>query len=432
MTAHDVTEARPGLTRRAALKAAAAAGATLAMPAITSAAGDDTIRIGFISPVTGPLGLFGETDSYTLEKIRKHFANGLEIGGKTYQVKVFDRDAQSDPNKASELAGDLILNEKIHLMIPASTTDIINSAADQCELNGVPAISAGAPWQAVVMPRGGDKKPFDWTYHFFWGLEDVLATYVGLWQTIETNRKVGMLFPRNADGETWGNDSYGLPPAVRKAGFETVVPNMFQPRTNDFSAQIEKYKAENCDIVGGITYVSDLKTFITQASQQGFHPKVVTVAAALLFPSGIEAMGKLGEGMSSEVWWTPAFPFKSSLTGETSRDIADAWESSQKKQWTQPLGYSHALWEVAIDTLKRAKDPTDHASIRDALKATDLATLVGPIKFTGQPHPNVSKTPVLGGQWVKGEKWPFDLKIVDNTASKIIQPEAKLKPIAWT
>ena len=432
MTAYDTTETCPGLTRRAALKAAAAAGATLAMPAIASAASDDTIRIGFISPVTGPLGLFGETDSYTLEKIRKHFANGLEIGGKTYQVKVFDRDAQSDPNKASELAGDLILNEKIHLMIPASTTDIINSAADQCELNGVPAISSGAPWQAVVMPRGGDKKPFEWTYHFFWGLEDVLATYVGLWQTIETNRKVGMLFPRNADGETWGNDSYGLPPAVRKAGFETVVPSMFQPRTNDFSAQIEKYKAENCDIVGGITYVSDLKTFITQASQQGFHPKVVTVAAALLFPSGIEAMGKLGEGMSSEVWWTPAFPFKSSLTGETSRDIADAWESSQKKQWTQPLGYSHALWEVAIDTLKRAKDPTDHASIRDALKATDLATLVGPIKFTGQPHPNVSKTPVLGGQWVKGEKWPFDLKIVDNTASKIIQPEAKLKPIAWT
>ena len=239
MTAYDTTETRPGLTRRAALKAAAAAGATLAMPAIASAASDDTIRIGFISPVTGPLGLFGETDSYTLEKIRKHFANGLEIGGKTYQVKVFDRDAQSDPNKASELAGDLILNEKIHLMIPASTTDIINSAADQCELNGVPAISSGAPWQAVVMPRGGDKKPFEWTYHFFWGLEDVLATYVGLWQTIETNEGRDAL-PRNADGETWGNDSYGLAPAVRKAGFETVVPSMFQPRTNDFSAQIDE------------------------------------------------------------------------------------------------------------------------------------------------------------------------------------------------
>ena len=432
MNARITSQGGPVITRRAALRAAAVASATVAMPGIIRAAGDETIKIGFISPVTGPLGLFGETDAYTLAQMRKRFANGLEVGGKTYQVKVFDRDAQSDPNKASELAGDLILNENVDLMIPASTTDIINPTADQCELNGVPAISSGAPWQAVVMPRGGDKKPFEWTYHFFWGLEDVLATYVGLWQTVETNKKVGMLFPRNADGETWGNETYGLPPAVRKAGFQTVIPSMFQPRTNDFSAQIAQYKGENCDIVGGITYVSDLKTFVTQASQQGFRPKVVTVAAALLFPSGIEAMGKLGEGMSSEVWWTPAFPFKSSLTGETSCDIADAWENSQKKQWTQPLGYSHALWEVAVDTLKRSKNPLDRASIRDAIKTIDLATLVGPIKFDGKPHPNVCKTPVLGGQWVKGEKWPFDLLIVDNAASKIIPPQARLKLISWT
>ncbi len=101
-----------------------------------------------------------------------------------------------------------------------------------------------------------------------------------------------MLFPRNADGETWGNNDYGLPPAVKKAGFKTIVPSMFQPRTNDFSAQISEYKSGGCDIVGGITYVSDLKTFITQCSQQKFNPKVVTVAAALLFPSGVEAMGR--------------------------------------------------------------------------------------------------------------------------------------------
>ena len=80
----------------------------------------------------------------------------------------------------------------------------------------------------------------------------------------------------------------------------------------------------------------------------------MTVAAALLFPSGVQAMGPLGDGMSSEVWWTPAFPFKSSLTGEVSRDVADEWESETGKQWTQPLGYTHAIWEVALDILKRS------------------------------------------------------------------------------
>lgn len=90
--------------------------------------------------------------------------------------------------------------------------------------------------------------------------------------------------------------------------------------------------------------------------------------------------------MSTEVWWTPAFTFKSSLTGQDSADIAGEWESSQNKQWVQPLGYAHALWEVVIDTLKRAEDPRDRAAIRDAAKATNLNTLVGPIKFGDGPH----------------------------------------------
>ncbi len=90
-----------------------------------------------------------------------------------------------------------------------------------------------------------------------------------------------MLFPQNIDGETWGNDEYGLPVPTKAAGYEVVVPGYFQPRTNDFSAQIAEFKAGNCEIIGGITYPDDLKTFVTQCNQQGFKPKAVTVAAAL-------------------------------------------------------------------------------------------------------------------------------------------------------
>jgi branched-chain amino acid transport system substrate-binding protein len=423
---------KSSISRRTALKSMGAATATLAMPNILRADTTDTIKIGFVSPMTGPLAPFGEADSYTLDKMRALLAGGIENKGKKYNIEIIPHDAQSNPNKAAEIAGNLILNDEVHLIIPASTTDINNPVADQAELYGCPSISTAAPWQAFVMPRGGAEKPFEWNYHFFWGLEDALATFVGLWKSVETNKKVGMLFPRNADGETWGNNDYGLPPTVQKEGFTTVIPSMFQPRTNDFSAQIAEYKAQECDIVGGITYPSDLKTFITQCSQQNYKPKVVTVAAALLFPSGIAAMGPLGEGMSTEVWWTPAFTFKSSLTGQNSADIAGEWESSQNKQWIQPLGYAHALWEVVIDTLKRAEDPRDRAAIRDAAKATDLNTLVGPIKFGDGPHPNICKTPIFGGQWVKGAKYPYDLKIVDNAVSKLIAPEQKLSLLNWS
>jgi branched-chain amino acid transport system substrate-binding protein len=85
------------------------------------------------------------------------------------------------------------------------------------------------------------------------------------------------------------------------------------------------------------------------------------------------------------------------------------------------------LLEVAADTLKRAKG-ADNASIRDSLAATDLNTIVGPVKFGGQgPFKNVSKTPLVGGQWRKGTKYPFDLIVVSNTLAPQIPTQGKLE-----
>lgn len=419
-------------TRRGVLRGMGAglAASVLGAPAVLRAQTAGKIRMGYITPETGPLGLFGETDGYTVQKIREALGGKLQsANGDVYELEILERDSQSNPNKAAEIAGDLILNDEVHLLVPASTTDTILPAMEQAELYETPSISAGAPWQAVIMPRGGGE--FDWTYHFFWGLDEALNTFVGLWNGLETNRKVGMLFPQNIDGETWGNEEYGLPVPTRAAGYEVTIPGYFQPRTNDFSAQISTFKQAGCDIIGGITYPDDLKTFVTQCNQQGFKPKAVTVAAALLFPGSVEAMGPLGNGMTTEVWWTPAFPFKSSITGQTSREIADQWESEQNRQWTQPLGYSHSVLEVAIDVLKRSADPLDREANREALAATDLDTVVGHINFSGQPHKNVCTTPIFGGQWVKGEKWPYDLKIVDNSVNQLFEPQQKIVALNW-
>ncbi len=422
------------VTRRTALTALGAGAAMLAAPAILRAQSAGTIKVGWISPRTGSASLFGETDGYALHWIRGLLAKGLKADdGKTYEVEIFDRDSQSNPNLAAELAGDLIQSKKVDFMVPASTTDVDLPVAEQSELLGCPCISTVAPWQTVVMPRGGGKEPFKWTYHFFWGLEDIIGTYVGMWKSAHgvANRNVGLLLPQTTDGQVWGDPKIGMPPVMRAAGLEVVFPNKFQPGTNDFSAQISAFKAANCEILGGLMFPGDLRTCIFQCAQQNFKPKVVTIAAGLLFPSSVEAIGPLATDMSSEVWWTPSFPYKSSLTGETSAQIAATWEASTRKEWTQPLGYSEALWEVVVNTLKRSKNPLDRAANRDALKTIDLQTVVGRVKFGDGPTPNVCKTPILGGQWVKGEKHPFDLKIVETELFPIMKPEGELVPMPW-
>ena len=135
-----------------------------------------------------------------------------------------------------------------------------------------------------------------------------------------------------------------------------------------------------------------------------------TIGKALLFPSALEALGDIGYGLTTEVWWSPNHPFKSSLTGQTCQEIGDAFTAATGKQWTQPIMH-YAVFEVVADAIKRAANIDDKQSILDAIKATDLDTMCGNVNWqAGEPQnpvPNVSKTPLVGGQWVKGDEVPL-------------------------
>ena len=59
--------------------------------------------------------------------------------------------------------------------------------------------------------------------------------------------------------------------------------------------------------------------------------------------------------------------------------------------------------------------------VRDAVAASSLSTVVGPVKWGGPgPMKNVSKTPLVLGQWVKGTKNKVELVVVNNEAAKNI------------
>lgn len=419
--------------RRTVLKAAggAVAASAFGLPAVARAQAG-TIKIGFVSPATGPLAPFAEADKFVLDALRAQFDKGIEIGGKTYKVEVLVKDSQSNPNRAAEVASDLIRKDKVNLMLVSSTPETTNPVSDQCELSRVPCISTVAPWQPWFFARGGKpERGFNWTYHFFWGLEDVIAVFTNMWAQVETNKSVGGLFPNDGDGNAWGDPKLGFPAPLKAKGYTLHDPGRYQNLTQDYSAQIAAYRANNVEILTGVPIPPDFTTFWNQALQKGFKPKVASIGKALLFPAAVEALGDSGTGLSTEVWWTPSHPFKSSLTGQATKELAEAFEAATGKQWTQPIGFSHALFEVAIDALKRAKDPTNAASLRDAVAATDLDTIVGKVKWGGEgPFKNVSKTPLVGGQWKKGKgKHKYDLVVVNNATAPAVPVGGSLDPI---
>lgn len=422
---------RDALNRRRFLQtlggAALIAGAA-GFPGLASAQAGRKIKIGFVTPKTGALAPFAEADSFVIEEMRRFFADGLTIGATKYPVEIIVKDSQSNPNRAAGVASDLIVKDKIDLMLVSSTPETTNPVADQCELNRKPCISTVAPWQPWFFTRGGKPdKGFEWTYHFFWGLEDIIAVFQSMWAGAGTNKVVGGLWPNDGDGNAWGDASLGFPPVLKKGGYTVVDPGRYQNLTADYSAQIAKYKEAKVEILTGVPIPPDFTTFWNQAAQKGFRPKVASVGKALLFPSSVEALGANGDGLSTEVWWTPNHPFKSSLTGQSARQLGDAYEAATKKQWTQPLGFAHALFEIAADVLKRTKDLDSPAAIRDAIAATKLDTMVGHVAWGSGPMKNVAKTPLVGGQWRKGGKFKYDLVVVDNSLAPAIPVQDKLK-----
>jgi branched-chain amino acid transport system substrate-binding protein len=415
------------INRRTLIKSGAAA---IAAPALLNAnsasAQAKVIKIGHVSPKTGPLAGFGEADEFILKQVRDVLGKGLQSGGRTYQVQIVSKDSQSSGSRAAEVASELILSDKIDFMVTSGTPDTTNPVSDQAEVNEVPCVATNCPWQPYFFGRKGDPaKGFNWTYLFFWGLEDVIAAFTALWDGTPSNKVVGGLFPNDADGNAWGDKERGLPPALAAAGYRLIDPGRYQQMNNDFSSQIAAFKAAGAEIVTGVMIPPDFATFWSQAAQQGFKPKVVTIGKALLFPSAVAALGPRGNNLTTEIWWSPNHPFKSGLTGQSCAQLADAYVAATRRPWSQPIGFQHAMFEVAIDVLKRAKAPEPKA-ILDSIIATNYNSIVGPVQWTGKPVKNVTKTPLVAGQWQrKGDR--FELVITANRPAPNIPVGGKLE-----
>ncbi|HKW60301.1 MAG TPA: ABC transporter substrate-binding protein [Candidatus Dormibacteraeota bacterium] len=403
----------------------------------SSSTSSGTIKIGYVSPITGPASGFGEPDAYVIGLAREAFKKGLSIGGNSYSVEIVSRDGQSTPSVGAQVANDLIANQKVDLMLATSTPETVNPVSDACEAAGVPCVSTVVPWEAWYLGRGakpGQPSPFKWTFHYCFGVAQFFLAYTHLWPQVATNKKVGVMYPNDADGNAIRG---ALAPLLKNAGYTIVDPGPYEDGTNDYTAQIQRFIREDCQIFNTFPIPPDFATFWRQAAQQGYtkHVKIGQIAKTGLFPSQVTALGAIGNGLASGVYWAPTWPYKSSLTGKTSKQLGDGYESSTQKQWNQQLGASMSMFDVAAAVLNASGNPKDKAKVRDAMKSLKVETPVGnldwsqPVTFAGTPVPNVVSTPIIGGQWKNSiSRWPIDFVICENSSDRNVPIASTLQP----
>ena len=391
-----------------------------------------TITIGFITPLTGALAGFASGDQFVLSKIRSTsaFKSGLKIGTKNYKINIVVQDSQSDPNRASTVARQLILQNKVDMILTTSTPETTNPVAAAAEKLGTPCLSTVVPWESWYAGLGGNPvKPtttFKYTTMFFFGLKEFQGCFAPMWNQIKTNKVVACQYPNDADGNAFRG---GFEPLISAAGYKVVDGGAYQDGTTDFSSMISTFKNKNCELFSNCPLPPDFNTFWKQASQQGFKPKLATVAKVLLFPADTQALGPLVNNIATDSWWGPYMPYRSALDGTSASSLAAAYESSTGNQWVQSIGSSYALFEVAKEAFGAVSDPHDKAEVANALHHVSYTGMCGKINFAAGPAPGVGIIPPVGVQWKASKgKYPFEMQVVDNSLNSSVPVQAKLEP----
>lgn len=447
----------PRLDRRRFLRAAGLTGAVAGLSGLAGACSlarasspvGRPVRLGLVVPQTGALAGFGEATTVVIAGLRRTFKDGLKIGGHTHPVQLVIRDSASDPLRSEQVTSDLIESGNLDLLMSFRASI---SVADVAERGGIPYLSSGIPWEPwFFMRRGQDPAhphPFKWTHHFMWGMQDIIRVYDSIWRQVPTNKVVGGLYPHGSIGDVWASDRFGIPAGFVGQGYTFVSRLRFRDLSNPvaFEPLVADFIDRDAQVLTGVPTPPDFATFWKVAGahvdERGrpnpYRPKVATVAQALLFPAFIEVLRPNASGLCSEVWWHPACPYRSSLTGQTAAQLAQEYTAVTGRQWTQPIGPLHAMFEVAFDALRRA-GLGDRQAIAQALGSTDLRTVAGRLTWGDTQYMppaaarNVARSPAFGGQWLatgNGAQFAFDLVVVANPGHPEIPIGGPVRPLA--
>ncbi|MEV4109373.1 ABC transporter substrate-binding protein [Nonomuraea sp. NPDC049695] len=383
--------------------------------------------IGAVIPRTGRLSRLGDPLSFVLDLLAPTVTHVVN-DGRRHNLRLAGRDSRSDPAVARRAVHELVEHERAQVVLTLGGTQVLPAVADTCEELGVPCVSTTFPWQAYVYGRGGDpSRPFAWTYHFAWGLDDIADVFTEMWQLCAPrSAPVGCLWNNQLPGRLLRHPHHGFLPQAAERGHRLVDPGGYREPATTFTPYIDHFRHTGTEIITTAATEDDLAVFHRQAVEHGLRPRLITSSRWLTYPCTSAAGDLSGVGIATLVYWSPRHPFRSSLDGTTPALLAETYEQRTGNQWLQPLGLAYALVEVAVHALSTADDLADRRSVAQAISRTRLDTIAGPLDWTSGPTPNVALIPLVGGQWRPGGRHPAELAIVTSTRLPEVRPNADL------
>lgn len=206
-----------------------------------------------------------------------------------------------------------------------------------------------------------------------------------------------------AEKSDWGAEMDGLwqQEAKTRGGYEIVADEQYTTGATDYSALILKAKGSNADAVLALPSPPDGMALTKQMKELDFMPKLAYLIRA---PDGLvwaQNLGNDGNWIVFAPGWHPDMKFPGV------QQVVQEHQSRFGKPAEVLVGPAYAAVQILFDAVKRA-GKADRDALRDALAATDMTTVVGPVKFN--PDGTAQVITVMD-QWLGGKQvliWPKD------------------------
>jgi branched-chain amino acid transport system substrate-binding protein len=332
----------------------------------------DEVVLGTIQDLSGPIAAFGKQTKNGIEmRIDEQNASGGVQGRK---LRVVVEDSGYDPKKGVLATQKLLQKDKIFAMIGTLGTPVVLTSMplvlDKGVLHLFPLTAARETYEPL------NKLKFSFAATYF----DQMRAGVPYLVKQKGLKRVGILYQ---DDEFGAEVMRGAEQGLKDMGMQLVERTTYKRGATDFSSQVAKLKAANCDLVVLGTIIRETIGAIGEARKTGFNPEFLGSSA--LYTNLIHTLG--GPGMNGLYGMsTVSTPY----LDDASKNVR-AWAESYKKKYGEDPSvfsvYGYEMVDYFIKALDAAGPQPTQVKVADALE-----TIKTTRDMFGAPEYSMTKT----------------------------------------
>ena len=353
----------------------------------------DTFDLVIPLPLTGKQAKFGEIMKKSYEIAAEEI--NAKGGIKKKKLNLSFEDSGAKPETARAIVENLIDTKKQPIIVGEYTSACAKAVAAVAEERKTPYLVVASADDDITMKN----------YKYVFRQNQVNAHYsdsvADFFKNVAKPKTIAILYESSNFG-TSGAEA--MVKDAEKLGMKVLLKEKYEAGSVDFKPLLSKMKAAQPDVIFMVSYVMDASLLMKQIKELRIDAKLFAGGAAgFAIPEFIDNAKEAAEYVITATLWTP----KLNYTG------AKEYAEKYKKKYGDYPSYHGASAYTALfvtkEALEKAKDWTPD-SIRAALKATNMTTAFGPVKFEdkeGYQNQNFADTFVL--QVIKGEHetiWP--------------------------